>query len=402
MLAKKVLTSKAPRRQEDRPQGLVLLLLVSWCLGGSVSAFGQVTTAPAATTQPANAADDAWSRARREQDRKTIVRFVEHVKTSPFTPGARKAVEDGWAKLDPKDDPRPFMISGIAILSPEYRESLDLLEKGDPSAAAQRISPMVESKDPYIADHAATLLSRCLVEQDMAEEAVKLLTSLHEKREALARDTFLAPEVEFLLGYAQLLSLNYEQAGTTLAGFERQYIDAPEPLRLQARQMLQELAGRQPDGLSDVSDLMTYAGRNLKHARAGEPIQQRQQQAVDLLTKLIEQAEKQEQQQQQQQQSQGGKCKKCGGKGCEKCQGTGKQSQAQGAPVRGAERSVLPLGPGSKGGNLHPSARARPGEQWGRMRPEERERVFQALRQNFPSRYRQLVEQYYKELAKQE
>jgi hypothetical protein len=35
------------------------------------------------------------------------------------------------------------------------------------------------------------------------------------------------------------------------------------------------------------------------------------------------------------------------------------------------------------------------------MRPEERERVLQSLRRAFPSRYRQLVEQYYKQLAKE-
>ncbi len=34
------------------------------------------------------------------------------------------------------------------------------------------------------------------------------------------------------------------------------------------------------------------------------------------------------------------------------------------------------------------------------MPPAERERILQALRDSFPSRYRKLVEQYYEELAK--
>jgi hypothetical protein len=34
------------------------------------------------------------------------------------------------------------------------------------------------------------------------------------------------------------------------------------------------------------------------------------------------------------------------------------------------------------------------------MPPAERERVLQALRGTFPTRYRQLVEQYYEELSK--
>jgi hypothetical protein len=38
---------------------------------------------------------------------------------------------------------------------------------------------------------------------------------------------------------------------------------------------------------------------------------------------------------------------------------------------------------------------------WGKMRPEERRRILQSLRKDFPARYRQLVEQYYKQLGKE-
>ena len=49
---------------------------------------------------------------------------------------------------------------------------------------------------------------------------------------------------------------------------------------------------------------------------------------------------------------------------------------------------------------LREARRANPGEAWGAMPPEQRERVLQALRDSFPSRYRQLVEQYYEQLSK--
>jgi hypothetical protein len=157
--------------------------------------------------------------------------------------------------------------------------------------------------------------------------------------------------------------------------------------------MLQEMAGRKPEGLGDVSDLMNYAGRQLKHARINEVVQTRQTRAVELLSKLIEEAEQREQEQQQQQQQQQQQNQ----------QSDGKSGAPQGnqQPQRGADRSVAPPGEG-RIGDLHSSSRARPGEQWGKMRPEERERVLQALRQNYPSRYRQLVEQYYKQLSKEE
>jgi acyl-CoA reductase-like NAD-dependent aldehyde dehydrogenase len=58
--------------------------------------------------------------------------------------------------------------------------------------------------------------------------------------------------------------------------------------------------------------------------------------------------------------------------------------------------------PGGEAGedSLRASQRVKPGESWGAMAPAERERILQALRDNFPARYRQLVEQYYEQLAK--
>ena len=62
--------------------------------------------------------------------------------------------------------------------------------------------------------------------------------------------------------------------------------------------------------------------------------------------------------------------------------------------------TALPGGPGNLG-PLDRAANAKPGEEWGKMRPEDREKILQSLRRSFPSRYRDLVEQYYKQLAKE-
>jgi hypothetical protein len=156
--------------------------------------------------------------------------------------------------------------------------------------------------------------------------------------------------------------------------------------------MLQELLTRQPDGLGEVSDLMVYAGRRLSNGEPGKPVQVKQDRAVELLTKLIQEAEQRE----QQQKSTG--CKECGGKGCKKCRGG--TPKGIGQPGSPANQSLLPGGKGQIG-SLDQSPNVKPGDEWGKMRPEERERILQSLRKNFPSRYRQLVEQYYKQLAKE-
>ena len=47
--------------------------------------------------------------------------------------------------------------------------------------------------------------------------------------------------------------------------------------------------------MGDVADLMLYAGRRLGHEHTDEGVQGKQQRAIDLLDKLIEEAEKNEQ-----------------------------------------------------------------------------------------------------------
>jgi hypothetical protein len=150
--------------------------------------------------------------------------------------------------------------------------------------------------------------------------------------------------------------------------------------------MLAELKARNPRSLGEVSDLMTFAGRRLTRLLTDQPVRDAQKRAVDLLAELIRQAEQREKQQQQASAGGGGS-----GRGGQRPGGT---------PQSPAQQSMLPGGP-SETGPLQPTPNARPGEAWGRMRPEERQRILQSLQQRFPSRYRQLVEQYYRQLAKE-
>jgi tetratricopeptide (TPR) repeat protein len=367
-------------------------------LGAATVCRGQATRptdAPPASA-PAQGRDQA--EIRREADLKVLTEFLDHVNASPeIGEPARTAVRQLWDARRPDEEPRAFMTAAMAMLSPAYRTALDLVEAGKPAEAVPPLQPLLDHRDRYLSVHAAALTARAMVEDDRTEEAQKLLdASLRERGEEISARTFLGPEMTFLLGYCQLANLQYPEAIETLGRLDRAYPDGPDQYLLPARQMLKELKARRPESLGDVSDLMGYAGRQLKHARVSGGVRARQDRAVELLTRLIDDAEQREKQQQQQQ-----TCKQCGGKGCPRCQGSGKaQGNAQ-QPQRGAERSVAPPGQG-RVGEMHQSSRARPGEEWGRMRPEDRERVLQSLRQSFPSRYRQLVEQYYRQLAKEE
>lgn len=329
---------------------------------------------------------------RREAARMVIDRFVEHVNASAAASTAAKAaISRGWAERRNDPDPSEFMTAGVAILSEPYKTALAAIEKQDYAQADAALRLLLKDPDAYVSLHASALLARSLVEQEKLEQAEQLLTPLAAREKELIERSFLEADVDFLLGYSQLANLHYDEARATLERFERQHADAPERLRLPARQMLQELAGRRPESLGEVSDLMVYAGRQLAHGQTDKPVQTQQERAVELLNKLIKDAEDQEQQQSNKD-NQGG-----GGGGAQGRQSRPNSNQRSANP---AEQSTLPEGQG-RIGELHRSGQARPGEEWGKMPPEERERVLQSLRRNFPSQYRQLVEQYYKQLAKE-
>lgn len=366
-------------------------------IGGSTWAQAPIQiAAPGVTaTQPAVAAPQSilTPEAQLARARELVERFVRHVEASPaLSEAARQTVAqawsahraDDWSSESEGDRPEDFLWAGLAIVSEPFKNALAALDREEHETADAALRTLLEDADPYLSLHAAGLLARSLVEQDRLEEAEPMLVALAARDEELDRLSFLACEVDFLLGYCQLSNLRYAEALATLRRFEERHPDAPDKFRLPARQMLQELAAHEPESLGEVSDLMVYAGRRLAGGVTDESVQGRQQRAVELLEKLIKEAEDSEQQ--------GG-----GGGGGSRAGRGGPPRGAGGSP---ADVSALPGGRGTKG-PLNQAPTARPGEMWGQMRPEERERILQSLRERFPSRYRQLVEQYYRQLAKE-
>ena len=356
-----------------------------------LACFSPALSAP--TSAPATQAAEEPPRpiltpaARLAADRDLVDRFVRHALTSDnVTESARKAVADAWARHRADEQPRDFLTAAIAMTCDPFKRGLDAIEKEDYSAAADALRPLLDNPDPWINLQASSAMARLLVEQDRFDEAEKLLTGLAARRAELIDKTFLETEVDFLLSYCRLANLQYDKAQTALEQFDRLHPDAPDKYRLPAKQMLAELKARRPGSLGEVSDLMVYAGRRLNRGVADKPVRESQQRAVDLLSQLIKEAEDREKQQNNSSSS---------GKGG----GSGRKLGA--TPNSPAQQSMLPTGPGAKG-ELESRPAARPGEMWGQMRPEDRQRVLQSLREGFPSRYRQLVEQYYRQLAKEQ
>jgi hypothetical protein len=317
--------------------------------------------------------------------------FLDHLNTLPVERTlAVETIRSGWRELYENKSPGTFVPDAVAVLHPEYAAALKAFDERRNDDAIRILKPLIESEDEFLGANAGYFYVRTLLDQGLLEEAEKVLVGLvaqNQDGRTLAEFTPYAPHLHFMLAVCQARNLRREEAQKSLAALGERYSDAPEPVRVGARQLALELERRESGNLADVVDLMNYSAERLRVADAGERVRSRQDEAVTLLDKMIEEAEQNEQQQASA--SAGGNRQGRGG------------DIPQGAPSQPRDESRVDPGQGEIG-DLHAAPRANPGDMWGRLPPAERERILQSLRDRFPSRYRQLVEQYYRSLAEHE
>jgi len=311
-----------------------------------------------------------------------IAGFLKRLATdSAYDEKARSFVADRRDGMAP-DRVGDFIDTSLAVLSPEFKRGLDLLDDDAVGEAASIFDSLSESDDPYMAVAAANLAATAMIERDEIDRCQAMLDRVRETHKPVEPYTTSADHFRFMLGYCQAHNLAYEHAFGTFQDFLKNHPSAPERLRVAASQILTELTRRAPGRLGDVRDLLQYAKRKITNRLIDDLVLDRQDEAIELLDALIKEAEEKE--------------KQGGGKGG----GGNKRGGDSGGnqPSGGAQRSTLPQGAG--GASELRRTRAKPGEMWGKMPPKQREQILQTLQKQFPSQYRDLLEQYYKQLAK--
>lgn len=309
--------------------------------------------------------------------------FLKHVAENEAYDAKGRAFVRKSHETGGRENDQDVIQSSLAVLVPRFRQGLEFADKEQPAKAADIYEELSRSDDPYLAVAAAELAASGFVESEQVDRCYAMLQRVAKGHSPITRYTLSPERFEFMLGYCQVHNLDYEAAQATLEDFLTRYPHAPERLRVTAVQIVTELSRRVPGRLGDVHDLMNAARRGLAQGDTGVVVVGRQERAVALLDDLIKEAEEQEKSQ-----DQGGG----GGKG------KGGNPNSGNQPGGGAAQSVLPGGPQRDA--VLGQAKARPGEAWGKMPPREREEILQSIQKQFPSRYRELLEQYYKELAK--
>jgi len=261
-------------------------------------------------------------------------------------------------------------------LHPDYQRADALLQSERLGAAAERFGALRESTDEYVRAYATFRYGVAQMNRERYEEASEAFTAvLNDHRKLSGCDVDAAFYLVVCLGQER----EKEKAIAAANAFLKDYPDAPERYRMAMEQIKNELVQEWESPLYDLAGRMNHVARKIEGGETGEDTQVKQGEIVSIIDELIKRAEERE--------------------------GQGQNGGGGSGPPRGNQQSSDPAKqssapPGdSRVGDLRPTPKRNPGDQWGQMRDREREEVLQALKEQFPDRYRELLEQYNKALA---
>jgi hypothetical protein len=192
--------------------------------------------------------------------------------------------------------------------------------------------------------------------------------------DGLSTADVVAPET--LLFYRAVASyrlVQADRADATLAELLQRQDELPARYQKLSLLMQHDLAGLEDDSLDHIARRMADVRRRLDLGRAGKTVQGVEDGVIDSLDKLIKKLEEQAQQQAQSAAAAGG--------------------QPSGRPMQDSR-----LAPMRAPGKVEPRDIGR-GTGWGNLPEREREQALQEIGREFPSHYREVIEEYFRRLA---
>ena len=275
---------------------------------------------------------------------------------------------------------------------PDYKKAVEVYEQD--GANVEDFQKLVATAtDPALKAHALFFLGRAYLDADDFEKACECFDRV---RGELANGTPWTDEATLYLGYSyarrpeleedkeklfRARAKSFLEMLAPLDGTKPVYGSCPERDRESAGWLLKELSGEGSGPLLELARRMETIEHSIDHEKTGRPTQKRQEGVISEIDRLIALMREKEK----------------NGKG-----GGGGGGQKNSRPNAGGPRkkSVLdgPLTPGELNRN-----RSGGNSDWGEGLPEkEREAALQLLKEKFPERYKEIVEQYFKGLAEQQ
>ncbi|MBT7919414.1 MAG: hypothetical protein HN617_17915 [Planctomycetaceae bacterium] len=262
------------------------------------------------------------------------------------------------------------LINSFALVNKEVRELTTRLET-TPATAANIIPAMLtdESQNDFLRNNLRLFYARWLAHSDLQDECLQVLEGI-TPNQVVDPATLLFYQAT---GYHRLLAKDVclQKINLLLENEEQ----LPRRYSTIANLMKADVGPLKPDSLDEVARLMADIRRRLKLGRAGTRVRQEEEDVIAKLDKMIEELE----QQQQQQQS-----------------GSGGGSSSSSSPAQDSSN----LG-GSGPGNVDKKS-VKEGDDWGALPPRERQKALQQISKELPAHYREVIEEYFRKLARDE
>ena len=220
---------------------------------------------------------------------------------------------------------------------------------------------------PLLSGNMRLLYGRWLVHQNLFDEA-------REQLDGLSPGDVVAPALLlFYQGVAHHTMLDKEAGLNAIEQLLDGAEQSPRRYVVVAEAMRRDLEGLEDDSLDHIARRMDDVRRRLDLGRGGKRVREVEDGVIESLDKLIKKVEEQQKQ-------------------CQ--QGSGAQDNIR---SRSPAPDSMPIGGKGRGDVTRRNTGSESG--WGDLPPKEREAALQQIGRDFPSHYRDIIEQYFRRLA---
>ena len=294
-----------------------------------------------------------------------VFEWIEHARNEP---DVKQAARTLWPSVALREMPGPALLDSVietaALLDAQVAELVKDCNAELDSPLPPDTSWIADSSLPeYVKDNLRLYMARWLAQQAMYDDVLDMVADL-QPTDVVDPASLLFTR---MVAYHQIVEP--EQSRVALVELLEHEEQLPMRYRQVAEMVRQDLAGLKDESLDHVSRRMNDVRRRLELGQAGKQVQVVEKGVVDSLDKLIKKIEEQQ--------------KSCGAGGAAQSSTPMQDSQLPGMQAPG---KVDPRDIGHQSG-------------WGDLPPKEREEALQQIGREFPAHYRQLIEQYFRDLA---
>ncbi len=330
-------------------------------------AIAVLLAAPAAgqTTDPLANTAAAWKPLAAEQIKAQALACLEAPKADAAIRSRAEAIWRDLPATATEDDLLVRLAMTYALLDRNAAKLVELCSQ----PRGQLVLPSQDwlraaAAPPLLVNNLRLLYARWLIDETLYDEALEQLLGLEPEDVAAPAALLFYQSVV----YHSLLNKDsgLKSIGELLQGEE----SSPRRYVVLARLMQEDLKGLQDDTLDHIARRMNDVRRRLDLGRAGKKVRKRQDGIIESLDKLIKKLEEQQ--------------KQCS------C------SQPGGNPMPDSKIA------GGKGPGKVDRKNIGSESGWGNLPPKKREEAMQQIGRDFPSHYRDVIEQYFRRLAAEE